>query len=63
MLDTDPVPLQRGRSIQPGGGSKRQGQADQPAEGAEGPRREGHQGGEGAPRAGTGRVQNEDSHL
>ena len=63
MLDTDPVPLQRGRSIQPGGGSKRQRQADQPAEGAEGPGREGHQRGEGITREGAGRVQNENSHL
>ena len=63
MLDTDPVPLQRGRSVQPGGGSQRQGQADQPAEGAEGPGREGHQRGEGIAREGVGRVQNENSHL
>ena len=63
ISDSEPESQQRGRAEQPGGGAHWPGQADQPAEGAEGPRREGHQGGEGAPRAGTGRVQNEDSHL
>ena len=63
MLDTDPVQLQRGRSVQPGGGSQRPGQTDQPAAGAEGPGREGQQRGEGITREGVGRVQNENSHL
>ena len=63
ISDSEPEPQQRGGPEQPGGGADWQGQADQPAEGAEGPRREGHQGGKGAPRAGTGRVQNENSHL
>lgn len=63
ISDSEPEPQQRGGPKQSGGGAHRPRQADQPAEGAEGPRREGHQGGEGAPRAGTGRVQNENTHL
>ena len=63
MLDTDPVPLQRGRTLQPGGGPDRPRQADQPAEGAAGQSGEGHQRGEGIAREGIGRVQNENSHL
>ena len=39
------------------------GQAEQPAAGAEGPRGEGVEGGEGAAREGVGRVQNENSLL
>ena len=61
--DPDAEPQQRGRAVQPGVQPRGQGQADQPAAGAEGPRREGLQGGEGAARAGAGRVQNENSHL